>query len=88
MRLEEPREEIVEEEREGVATKKPVKDFPCAQCTQICKNEYHLSVHVNAKHEQREHKCKHCNKTWPIATQRNGHQFRCSKRREIETVTL
>ena len=88
MGLEKPREEILEEEKEQAATKKPVKDFPCAQCTQVCKNQYHLNVHVKAKHEQKEHKCKYCDRTWPTSTQRNGHQSRCSKRTENETVTL
>ena len=90
MRLEDSREDIVEEERTPVekATKKPVKDFPCAQCTQVCKNQYHLGVHMKAKHEQKEYKCKYCTKTWPTNTQNNGHQSRCSKRPESQTITL
>ena len=89
-RLEESREDIIEEERIQVdkAAKKQVKDFPCAQCTQVCKNQYHLSVHVKAKHEQKQFKCKYCDRSWPTNTQNNGHQSRCSKRPESQTITL
>ena len=90
VRLEDCQKDIVEEERTQAEkpTKKVVKEFPCAHCTQVCKNQYHLSVHMKAKHEQKQYKCKYCDKTWPTNTQNNGHQSQCSKRPESQIITL